>query len=74
MPFFGCPHRWRKLRRPNGGYQQYVCGKCGKLRRRKVSKWAQTFCSHKWRLDRRTKPPLFRCKKCAKTKEAQYAH
>lgn len=68
-----CTHNWRKYYRPHNGVQQWRCTRCGKLKNRKVSPWAQVFCVHKWRLDRRMKPPKLRCKKCSKIKEAQRA-
>lgn len=69
MGLFGCSHKWKKYGRKRDGIQQQKCTKCGRLRNRKVYQWACM--PHQWRLDRRTRPPKVRCKKCGAEKEAR---
>lgn len=69
MGLFGCPHRWKKYGRKRKGYQQYRCGKCGRLKMEKVRK--VRFCMHRWKLDRRRKGGnKLICRKCGEMKEA----
>lgn len=69
MGLFGCSHKWRKYKGKHDGIQQWKCTKCSRLRNRKVRPCL--FNTHRFRLDRRMKPPALRCKKCGITREAR---
>ena len=64
--FGGCQHKWKKYGRRRKGIQQQKCSKCGTLRNKKVKACRRN--AHRWKMDRRRKPPMFVCRNCPATR------
>jgi len=62
-----CKGNYKKRGKARDGYQQWWCGRCGKVILKKVRPcfWQP----HRWKLDRRYKPATVKCVRCGVTQQ-----